>query len=221
MSAESDRAAADSGASSSSGGGGGGEGQRDASLSYRYWVGQRGDGKEAAAPAPQPRKLTSEEAASMSRSSSQGSLWNQGGTWEERTLNDWAKAKMTELMRVTEAVQVQGTPYQITTELDSVTGDTTIVVVRNKKKHGYMLDISFKFKGRGEADSGKVMEGTMRINEATFGDIDGTHLEVTVDAGKSGFRDSDKGVVEAQLSRQLLPALQKQLQEFESQLVQR
>lgn len=50
---------------------------KDPSLSYRYWVGSRGDGSEAAAPAAQPKKLTVEEAATLQRNSSHGSAWNQ------------------------------------------------------------------------------------------------------------------------------------------------
>lgn len=50
---------------------------KDQSLSYRYWVGSRGDGSEAAAPAAKPKKLTVEEAAILQRNSSQGSAWNQ------------------------------------------------------------------------------------------------------------------------------------------------
>lgn len=47
-------------------------------LGYRYWTGKPGDGVEAPAPRPVPRKLSQEELAQAAQSvpGSSGSAWN-------------------------------------------------------------------------------------------------------------------------------------------------
>lgn len=53
-------------------------GSSDTALGYRYWTGKPGDGVEAPAPKPVPKKLSQEELAQTAKSgaSSGGSAWN-------------------------------------------------------------------------------------------------------------------------------------------------
>ncbi|KAG5058979.1 hypothetical protein JHK87_000008 [Glycine soja] len=74
------------------------EGQQGAS--YTYWVRKI---TEDAAPLPVPRKLNPEDvppchSQSQSRSATLGSAWNRAGTWEEKSLNNWATPRIKELL---------------------------------------------------------------------------------------------------------------------------
>eukprot|EP00270_Netrium_digitus_P016362 TRINITY_DN5856_c0_g1_i2.p1 TRINITY_DN5856_c0_g1~~TRINITY_DN5856_c0_g1_i2.p1 ORF type:complete len:147 (+),score=30.60 TRINITY_DN5856_c0_g1_i2:102-542(+) len=128
---------------------GGGGGSKDKSLSYTYWTGRRGDGKETPAPAAVPRRLSQEELANLTRVNSEGSAWNVGGTWEERSVNEWAKERIQNLLRLEgEALVARHGSKELIFQVDSstVTGDATVVIARNKKRCGFMFDISIKLK---------------------------------------------------------------------------
>ncbi|CAJ1951649.1 unnamed protein product [Sphenostylis stenocarpa] len=72
------------------------EGQQGAS--YRYWVRKV---TNDAAPLPVPLKLTQEDVPScqsQSQPATLGSVWNRAGTWEEKSLNNWATPRLKELL---------------------------------------------------------------------------------------------------------------------------
>ena len=64
------------------------------SSSYRYWVRGR---KDDAVPVPEPRKLTGGE-ENRKGGEALGSVWNQAGTWEERSVNKWASQRLKDLI---------------------------------------------------------------------------------------------------------------------------
>ncbi|CAI5498292.1 unnamed protein product [Closterium sp. Naga37s-1] len=193
---------------------------KDPSLSYRYWVGPRGNG-EMAAPPPMPRRLSQEELASLQRNDSKGSAWNQGGTWEERSLNDWAKQRLKELLRCSCPAVIGSTTYTLTTDVDSCSGDTTIVVVRNKRRHGYILDINVKISASSTVADAKEVTGTLTVHDATFGEVDDWEPEIKVEQGKGKLTDSEVSHAQKEVKRLLLPLLQGQMREFEKELLQR
>ncbi|CAI5488110.1 unnamed protein product [Closterium sp. NIES-64] len=193
---------------------------KDPSLSYRYWVGPRGNG-EMAAPPPMPRRLSQEELASLQRNDSKGSAWNQGGTWEERSLNDWAKQRLKELLRCSSPAVIGSTTYTLTTEVDSCSGDTTIVVVRNKRRHGYILDINVKISASSTIADAKEVTGTLTVHDATFGEVDDWEPEIKVEQGKGKLTDSEVSHAQKEVKRLVLPLLQGQMREFEKELLQR
>ncbi|GJP29228.1 hypothetical protein CLOM_g20354 [Closterium sp. NIES-68] len=194
---------------------------KDPSLSYRYWVGPRGNGEEKAAPPPMPRRLSQEELASLQRNDSKGSAWNQGGTWEEKSLNDWAKQRLKELLRCSCPAVIGPATYTLSTEVDSCSGDTTIVVVRNKRRHGYILDISLKLSARSSTADAKEVSGTLTVHDATFGEVDDWEPEVKVEQSKGKLTDSEAAQAHKEVKRLLLPLLQGQMHVFESELLQR
>ncbi|WVZ14580.1 hypothetical protein V8G54_012146 [Vigna mungo] len=76
-------------------------------ASYTYWVRKITDD---AAPLPVPRKLTPEDVSpceSQSQSATLGSAWNRvsAGTWEEKSLNNWATPRIKELLLSVGSIQ--------------------------------------------------------------------------------------------------------------------
>ncbi|KAJ7513804.1 hypothetical protein O6H91_23G015300 [Diphasiastrum complanatum] len=186
--------------------------------SYTYWVRQ---GIEKGAPAPVPQKLSAADLTSFSEQSTPlGSLWNQLGTWEEKSINVWALERIKELLLSVEPVKFsQGKAYVI--EVSSCIGDATIITVRNKKRVGYSFDITLKFKGEISLDGEdeKDVEGTLKLPDACFGELDDLQIEVNL--------TKEKDITAAERFRVLeelklfLPALQEKLHQFESELKQR
>lgn len=194
---------------------------KDPKISYRYWVGRRGDGSEPAAPSVAPRKLSKEEVRCMTRVDSEGSMWNQGGTWEEKCMNDWARARLDSLLKLSKELSVDGCVYSLGTELTSCSGDTTVVIVRNKKRHGYLLDIDLKVRGNCIDGNGADVEGTIHIHDATYGEVDDLEVDVKVDASKS---KADASLVlkwESLFKSTLIPLIQEKMSLFEKELASR
>lgn len=191
--------------------------------SYRYWVAKPGDGAEAPAPPAAPKRLTPEEAAQLARTSSAGSLWNQAGTWEEKNLVDWAKQRLTCLVRCTHTVEFEGRKHEVAVEMQSCHGDATIVIVRNKKRHGYSFAITLKFTGPTSDPGGDAVKvaGTAHVPEASYGELDDIELLVTLRTEAA----VPTGARGAELARRvrdaLLPALREQLRAFKAELLQR
>ncbi|CAI7826116.1 unnamed protein product [Closterium sp. NIES-53] len=168
-----------------------------------------------------PRRLSQEELASLQRNDSKGSAWNQGGTWEERSLNDWAKQRLKELLRCSCPAVIGSTTYTLTTEVDSCSGDTTIVVVRNKRRHGYILDIKVKISASSTVADAKEVTGTLTVHDATFGEVDDWEPEIKVEQGKGKLTESEVSHAQKEVKRLLLPLLQGQMRDFEKELLQR
>lgn len=81
-------------------------------------------------------------AAAATRATVEGSsAWNAAGTWEERTVTSWAKPRLEELLVGVEAPLPNGLGVVRTTKVKNLTGDASITMMRNKKKH--LFDFSF------------------------------------------------------------------------------
>lgn len=147
-----------------------------ASASYTYWVRKV---TEDAAPLPVPLKLNPQD--SQSHSSSLGSAWNRAGTWEEKSLNNWATPRIKELL-------ISLGPIQFSlgrAEVEDVTkcvGDAYMVIVRNKKRVGYTYELTLKVKGewiiQGEK---KFVGGHIDVPEFSFGELDDLQVHLNVD----------------------------------------
>ncbi|KAL3682006.1 hypothetical protein R1sor_000028 [Riccia sorocarpa] len=185
---------------------------------YTYWVRQD---TQQAAPAAVPKKLSPSDIAHQQSCQELplGSVWNQAGTWEEKSLNSWALGRVKELLLAAEAVSFpQGTAR--ITEVSSCTGDATLVTVRKKKRVGYSFDITIKFNGELTSPGvSKDLEGTVKLLEAAYGELDDLQLEVSL-KDRSVAAD-EKGKVQDAIGKSLLPALRKQLAVFEAELEQR
>uniref|UniRef100_A0A0D6R3C9 Activator of Hsp90 ATPase AHSA1-like N-terminal domain-containing protein n=1 Tax=Araucaria cunninghamii TaxID=56994 RepID=A0A0D6R3C9_ARACU len=147
--------------------------------SYRYWVREN---TTEAAPPPVPHKLSADELArqSQSRSAPLGSVWNQAGTWEERNLSIWGSSRIKELLTCLDALEFSSGKAAIQ-EVSSCVGDASLVTVRNKKRAGYSYEIAMKFKGEWlvEEETKEIM-GTLKVPEASFGELEDMQLEVTL-----------------------------------------
>ncbi|CAM6105523.1 unnamed protein product [Calypogeia fissa] len=185
---------------------------------YTYWVRQD---TQQAAPAPVARKLTDGDIAINSASPAPlGSVWNQAGTWEEKSLNSWALDRVKELLQSVDTVTFpEGRASFI--EVSSCTGDATLVTVRKKKRVGYTFDISIKFKAElqssGEA---KNLEGTLNVIEATYGELDDLQVEVNMEK-KSGVPSAEKSRLTDAICKSCLPILRAKLEQFEAELKER
>lgn len=130
--------------------------EEQATKGYSYWAAN--EAKDA--PAPEPKKISEEEAAALHRSASAGaSAWNAAGTFEERTIkNEWVQDTITELVVGAAGEPASGTVATVT-EVVSASGDCCQWVVRGTIRANFDLDI--KLKWRADVD-GAERTGTMR-----------------------------------------------------------
>ncbi|ESQ42579.1 hypothetical protein EUTSA_v10014732mg [Eutrema salsugineum] len=153
------------------------EKKKEEGSSYRYWV------REAtadAAPPPLPQKLTNNDV--VPNAPSLGSLWNQAGTWEEKSLTKWATERLKELLGSVGSLQFSSGKAEII-DVNRCVGDAFLVTVRNKKRVGYTYELSLKVEGEWSfEDNMKKVKGSLDIPEFSFGELD--DLEVDVKLGE-------------------------------------
>ncbi|MCO5584484.1 hypothetical protein L7F22_038412 [Adiantum nelumboides] len=178
--------------------------------SYTYWVRRR---TEQAAPDPVPRRLSSHDIAQVPQSTMLGSVWNQAGTWEERCITKWATVRLEELLMSLEPLQLKEGYAQVT-EVSRCAGEATLVTVRNKKRYGYSYEISLKFKG--DWRESKDLQGTLKVPEASYNDLDDLQLEVDLSSTAS-IEGSEKATFCQEL-QSFLPAIREKIQKFEDEL---
>ncbi|GAQ85928.1 hypothetical protein KFL_002610140 [Klebsormidium nitens] len=189
----------------------------DAALGYRYWTGKPGDGVEAPAPKPVPKKLSQEELAQTAQAgpSSGGSAWNKAGTWEERNLTAWGKDRLGELLKELDEISFPEGRARVT-EMSSCTGDATQFFVRGKRRCGYHFEIDLKWKGTFKEEE---VTGMLKIPEAAFGELDEVTVETTFDSSKVLTTDSKVSIRTAFSA--LVPAIVERLSIFEEELKER
>ncbi|KAK7379928.1 hypothetical protein VNO78_32184 [Psophocarpus tetragonolobus] len=193
------------------------EGQEGAS--YTYWVRKI---TEDAAPLPVPRKLSPEDVPlnqSQSQSTTLGSAWNRAGTWEEKSLNNWATPRIKELLVSLGSLQFSFGRAEVE-EVTKCVGDAFMVIVRNKKRVGYTYELTIKVKGEWIIQGEKrFVGGHIDIPEFSFGEIDDLQMEVRL----SEVRDmlhQDKTQICNDFKLFLQPVREKLLQ-FEQELRER
>ena len=191
--------------------------QRKAS-SYTYWV---RNGMAGAAPAAVPKKLTVCEVAENGQQMPHlGSLWNQAGTWEEKSLNSWAWQRVKELLQSVEPAKFEdGTATVV--EVSSCSGDATLVTVRQKKRVGYSFEIDMKYKmSLAQGEEVKDVEGNMKVPEACYGELDDIQLEVNITSSQISDSLQRSRVRQAMMSS-FLPKIRGKLEQFEAELKER
>ncbi|XP_061342851.1 uncharacterized protein LOC133289018 isoform X1 [Gastrolobium bilobum] len=145
-------------------------------ASYTYWVRKI---TEDAAPLPVPHKLSQEDAPhSQSQAATLGSAWNRAGTWEEKSLNNWATPRIKELLISIGSIQFSFGRAEVE-DVTKCVGDAFMVIVRNKKRVGYTYELTLKVKGEwiilGEK---KLVGGNIDVQEFSFGELDDLQMEV-------------------------------------------
>lgn len=117
-------------------------------------------------------------------SDGRGHYW-QAGTWEERGHNDWAKARVNELI-VGKTIDIPAGGAGAKAEVKTVKtfkGDATVVMVRGQPRHGFDFDITLTWEASGfdgDDDDAKPVKGTIHIPEASRDTVDDDELEYTV-----------------------------------------
>ncbi|OAE23004.1 hypothetical protein AXG93_1231s1170 [Marchantia polymorpha subsp. ruderalis] len=148
-----------------------------------------------------------------------GSWRGVAGTWEEKSLNSWALARVKELLLSADTVSFpQGTARVI--EVSSCTGDATLVTVRKKKRVGYSFEITIKFNGEiTSSGEPKNLEGSVKLLEAAYGELDDLQVEVTLK--DRTVPANEKSRVSDAIGKSFLPVLRQQLALFEAELEER
>ena len=183
-------------------------------ASYTYWVRKI---TEDAAPLPLPRKLNPEDLPpSQSQSSTLASAWNRAGTWEEKSLSNWATPRIKELLFSLGSIQFSFGRAEVE-DVTKCVGDAFMVIVRNKKRVGYTYELTLKVKGewiiQGEK---KFIGGHIDVPEFSFGELDDLQVEVRLSEARD-ILHQDKTQMRNDLKLFLQPVREKLLQ-FEQEL---
>ena len=155
-----------------------------------------------------PKKVENEQtmAQIQNAANSTGSAWNKGGTWENK------KIKMDQLKQYLVQDLVESTVLYLDdrlllTEVESVSGDCEIIMVRNKRKINCDLTMKLKLEGQGEFEDSSVT-----VDFTEFGN-DGcdpeTELTFEGDKDKELKEAFNKGKVADQLVKAILDSMGK------------
>ncbi|KAE9586411.1 hypothetical protein Lal_00044659 [Lupinus albus] len=181
------------------------------SSSYRYWVRNT---TEDAAPLPLPHKI--EHHVSHSHI---GSAWNRAGTWEEKSLNNWAAPRIKELILSIGSIHFSSGTAQVE-DVTKCLGDAFMVIVRNKKRFSYTYELTLKVKGEWiiHGDKKSVM-GHIDFSEFSFGELDDLQMQISLGEA-SNISHHDKVEIRNDLKKFSQPVQEKLLQ-FEQELKHR
>ncbi|XP_061342854.1 uncharacterized protein LOC133289018 isoform X3 [Gastrolobium bilobum] len=102
----------------------------------------------------------------------------EAGTWEEKSLNNWATPRIKELLISIGSIQFSFGRAEVE-DVTKCVGDAFMVIVRNKKRVGYTYELTLKVKGEwiilGEK---KLVGGNIDVQEFSFGELDDLQMEV-------------------------------------------
>ncbi|CAK4086552.1 unnamed protein product [Aphanomyces euteiches] len=143
--------------------------------------------------APQKIQDTTAPAAITAPPKHDGSAWNHAGTFEERDTTTWCKDRLGELLR---NLQVKSNGFTIKGgEIKDVRGESSICVVRGKKRFLFDFDFTIEWEVIGKSFKGKLVfkdidnegdnEITCRYDKSPS---DATEAQQLSDAIKSGFQ---------------------------------
>ncbi|URD94011.1 activator of 90 kDa heat shock protein ATPase [Musa troglodytarum] len=193
-----------------------GGGVAEKQASYTYWVRET---REDAAPLPVPRKLSADDISKQPQPNTLGSVWNQAGTWEERSLNSWASNRIKELLKSMDSLEFSNGKAYID-DVPKCSGDAFVVTVRNKKRVGYTYELTLKFNGEWLIQNEKKkIKGHLDIPEFSFGELEDLQIEVRLSEEKD-LAAKDKMHICKDLRTFLIPTREK-LMDFEQELKDR
>jgi len=168
-------------------------------LSYSYFAAGRGT---TAAPPPKPLTPRAAEAAAAAASKAGGgSAWNAAGTYEERDVSAWARARVEALLK--------GEEQEKAVELVSAaaTGEAHVFFVRGRRRAAFELDVSLVWRSASAADEG-VIRGTAKATNVTGDDVDDEDdVDVVVALDGDGGADAAAAKAAQKAARQELRAL--------------
>jgi tetratricopeptide (TPR) repeat protein len=87
------------------------------------------------------------------------SVWNQGGTFEERDMNEWAKNNITERVK---GVCAEGDGFKLEVEkVEKIDGDASITFARGRKRHVFDFELLVKWEATLEGDDKNKVSGKL------------------------------------------------------------
>ncbi|XP_061342853.1 uncharacterized protein LOC133289018 isoform X2 [Gastrolobium bilobum] len=138
-------------------------------ASYTYWVRKI---TEDAAPLPVPHKLSQEDAPhSQSQAATLGSAWNRAGTWEEKSLNNWATPRIKELLISIGSIQFSFGRAEVE-DVTKCVGDFNLLLCIS---HADSQMVAGEWIILGEK---KLVGGNIDVQEFSFGELDDLQMEV-------------------------------------------
>jgi len=179
-----------------------------ADLSYSYFL---ANSNGQAGPAPPPRKLTEEEVRQQQemerQKSAQGSsAWNHAGTFEERCVTEWAKDRLKLKLRDLSKGGVT------ITDVNSITGDANIWIVRGKRRQGFHLEATLAWKA--EVSNGQEVRGHLKVTNIDSDDLDDMVLAPEVLHKQAGWEAAEaEALRKASAMQEVLREVLEQLQE--------
>ncbi|KNC48958.1 uncharacterized protein AMSG_04703 [Thecamonas trahens ATCC 50062] len=133
------------------------EEQKKNAGGYRYWARNVPDSQRL------PEQIASEAEAQVSVVPG-ASAWNTGGTWEEKSVlshtRDFLEVRM---------LGIELHPQCRVCGVESVTGDASVVFVRQKKRPGFELDVTLKWAWYADADAAAAAVPGVEDDEAVTG----------------------------------------------------
>ena len=113
-----------------------------------------------------------------------GSAWNQGGTYEEKNVSEWARNALEAAMLQASFTAASGEWSVRVAGVKDVEGDAEIIAMRGKRRH--MFEFSFTLEWEvtfSDEGKGATVQGTLAFSEVTALDND------DLDAGELLFKD--------------------------------
>ncbi|XP_060189682.1 uncharacterized protein LOC132618680 [Lycium barbarum] len=145
-----------------------------------------------------------------------GSVWNQAGTWEEKSVNKWANDRIKELLISVGSQEFSGGRAEVA-EVARCSGDAFLVIVQNKKCVGYTYELTIKVEGEWLVGTEKeVVKGHLDIPKFSFGELDDLQIEVKLNEDED-LEQQDKHRIKQHMNFFLQPLREKLLQ-FEKEL---
>mmetsp|Transcript_18182 Transcript_18182/g.23937 ORF Transcript_18182/g.23937 Transcript_18182/m.23937 type:complete len:224 (+) Transcript_18182:130-801(+) len=126
-----------------------------------------------------PKTLAEASGSEVFRQGS-SSAWNAAQTWEEKDCTEWAKRRLKELLMPLEVEAPNNVTVEVT-QVESLTGDAHIAVVRGRPRYIWDFAVTLKFTAHiGEAET----KGELIYQEIGY-DCDGEYeVEISYKSGR-------------------------------------
>lgn len=91
-----------------------------------------------------PKKITTPVAANAAPAGGAGSVWNKGGTYEEKNMDKWAKSRLKELLEGNTVSLFKEFSLKIT-DVKKLEGEAQVLVLRGKKRFMFEFNVELRW----------------------------------------------------------------------------